>query len=102
MLVVPLPELMVPLEIVHVYTAPVPALDTEAALPVEPVHTEELAVIAAFGELFMTIDLLPEVLQPLLFVTITFSVTVPEAPAVNWMLLPDVEEVMIPLMIDHA
>ena len=62
--------------------APLPALATEAALPVDPVQTDDEAVIVADGRALIVTELLPVDLQPLLLVTVTDSVTVPEAPAI--------------------
>jgi hypothetical protein len=61
----------------------VPALATDALLPVEEVHTDAVAVMAADGAPTIVTIFLPDaVLHPLAFVTVTASVTVPEVPAV--------------------
>jgi len=61
----------------------VPALATDAVLPVEEVHTDELAVIAADGApIIVTSFFADAVLHPLLFVTVTDNVTEPDPLAV--------------------
>jgi hypothetical protein len=83
MLPVPAPAVMHPLTMLQEYFAPVPALATTAVLPDELAHTEAAAVMLATGYADMDIDLLPELaLQPAALVTVTETVTVPDAPAV--------------------
>ena len=50
MLLVPLPAVIVPLVIVHTYLAPVPALSTNAMLPVDELQTAAATVMEAFGQ----------------------------------------------------
>ena len=60
-----------------------PALVTEAVLPVEPAQTDDEAVIAGFGAAMIVTSLFPDdALQQLLLVMVTVSVTEPDAPAV--------------------
>ena len=79
--------------------APVPALATDAALFVEDAQTGEAAVIAAEGAVLIVTVLLPVALHPLLLVTVTESVTVPDPPAVYLMLLVPLPAVIVPLLI---
>ena len=51
---VPAPDVIEPPLTVQEYVAPGPAEGTEAALPVEPPHTAESAVIEALGSGFTT------------------------------------------------
>jgi hypothetical protein len=56
---------------------------TEAVLPVEPAHTEDAVVMVALGKAIIGITLFADVLlQPLLLVTVTVSVTDPDLVAV--------------------
>ena len=49
----------------------------------DPPQTEEVVLIVAFGNAWIVTDLFDDVVaQPLLFVTITEMVTVPDDPAV--------------------
>jgi hypothetical protein len=82
MLLVPVPDVIVdPWLSVHTYVAP-PVAATEAVLPAEPVHTDPAVVIVAPGKAIIGIDLFAEVLlQPLLLVTVTVSVTNPDLVA---------------------
>ena len=82
LLVVP-PKVIVPLLMLHAYVAPVPAVATDAVLPVDKEHTDEAAVIDAFGAAAIVIVFLADAtLQPPLLVTVTDIVTVPDPPAV--------------------
>ena len=66
--------------------APVPALATDAVLFVEDAQTGEAAVIAAEGAVLIAAVLFPVALHPVLLVTVTESVTVPDEPALYVML----------------
>jgi hypothetical protein len=75
-----LPEVIVPPLMVHLYVSPLTEVD-EAVLPAEPLQTEAAALIVALGEGLIVTSFFPdELLQPLLLVTVTESVTEPEAP----------------------
>ena len=63
-----------------------PALGTEAVLPVEPEHTELGAVMAAVGLMVMVLELVLE--QPAMLVTVAPRVTVLLVPALKLMLEP--------------
>ena len=77
------PDVIVPLLIDHEYAAPTPASGTDAKLPTELPHTDEAAgVTVASGDGFMVTASVPEAEQDVLLVTVTLSVTDPDAPAV--------------------
>jgi hypothetical protein len=82
MLPVPAPDVMHPLVMLHAYLAPVPPLANNAVLPDELAQTEDAAVMLATGYADMVTNLLPDdALQPAALVTVTESVTEPDAPA---------------------
>jgi hypothetical protein len=96
MLLVPPPAVIVPLLMDQAYLAPLPPLATDAVLPAEPAHTEAGAVMVATGSATTAIDLLPEeALHPTALITVTESVTEPDAGAVNVMILLPPPDVMV-------
>jgi len=83
MLFVPPPDVITPLDMVHTYLAPLPALVTKAVLLFDPAHTVDAAVMVAAGYATIETSLLPdEALHPVVLVTVTARVTEPDAPAV--------------------
>jgi hypothetical protein len=59
--------------------------------------------MVALGKALIVTEVFPEEAeQLLLFVTVTFNVTEPEAPAVYVILFVPVPAVMLPLLIVHA
>ena len=71
-------------------------------LPVDPLHTDDEAVMVAFGAPTMVTDLVPDALQPALLVTVTANFTVPDAPAVYLIPLVPLPDVMVPLVMVHT
>src|SRR6185436_538786 len=99
---VPAPAVMVPFVMLQVYLAPVPASATEAGFPVEPCTTLVGALMLDEGSGFATTVAVPFVAQPAAFVTVTPSVTGPDGPAVNLMVLVPAPFVIVPLAIDQT
>jgi hypothetical protein len=98
---VPVPAVIEPLVIVHAYAELAPASGTDAELPVELEHTEDGAVIEALGGGFIVTVVLEDAEQPLLFVTVMATVTVPDVPAVYAILLVPAPVVIVPLVTLH-
>ena len=69
-----------------------------------PVHklVEPLAVTIGVANEARVTDAFPIVRQPFFEVTLTDSITAPEAPAVNLILFVPLPDVMVPLVIDHT
>ena len=79
----PDPAAIVPPVIDHEYVAPVPALGTEAVLPVEFAHTALGAVIVELGaDIGMVVSCEPPLLHPLA-ATVQFKTTLPLAFALK-------------------
>ena len=79
---VPVPPVIVPFVIPHVYVAPAPADGTLAACPVVLAQTADGAVIVATGTGLIGTSIEVEELQLPALVTVSESVTFPETPAV--------------------
>ncbi len=99
---VPVPPVIVPFVIPHVYVAPAPASGTLAACPVVLAQTAEGAVIVAEGTGFTVTfaDSLAE--QPAAVATVTVSCTGPVAAASNVIDAVPVPPVIVPFVIPHV
>src|SRR2546423_392269 len=80
---------------------PIALLEVRVVLePVQNVSTPLMVGIAGSGLIGTNMD--PETMHPLGAVTVRFSVTLPEAPAVYVMLWRLFADVSVPLAIPHA